>query len=143
MTMKGDSWNTAVIRLLAYLPPGLQHALDWIPQEVEVLNEIIKGDEVFSNVGQMAPGSSISRFISAKDDGRAKVLVWGFLSDAEGQLTVTLRDFRPHVAALVAIGQEPLARRIAQDYLNGYAFLVNQLVSDLDDIATYKQGEKR
>jgi len=145
VTMNGDSWNTAVIRLLAYLPPSLQHTLDWIPQEFEVLNEILKGDEVFSNVGQMAPGSSVSRFISAKDDGRSKVLVWGVLSDAEGQLTITLRDFRPHVAALVAVGQEQLAQRIAQDYLDGYAILVNQLVSDLDGIATAKRarGGKR
>ncbi|MBU0493845.1 MAG: hypothetical protein KKA73_03255 [Chloroflexi bacterium] len=140
VAMQGNSWNTAMIRLLAYLPPGLQHALDWIPQEFEVLNEILKGEDVFSNVGQMAPDSSVRRFISAKDDGRSKVLVWGVLTTADGQLAITLRDFRPPVAALADVGHEALAQRIAQDYLNGYAQLVNQLVSDLDAVATYPKG---
>ncbi|MBN1814301.1 MAG: hypothetical protein JXA14_20850, partial [Anaerolineae bacterium] len=59
VTMRGESFNTATIRMLAHLPASMQHLMDGIPQRVGALNEIIKGNEVFSNVGRVAPGSTI------------------------------------------------------------------------------------
>jgi hypothetical protein len=134
MTMRGYSFNTAVVRLLAHLPPAMQHALDLIPQKISVLNEIIKGEEVFSNTGRVAKGSSLSRFISAKDDGEAKKLVWGFLTDDRGRLHVSLRDFRRHVRPLLLNGYEDLAQAITQDYLDAYAEGLNCFVQDLIEL---------
>lgn len=135
ITMRGESLNTATIRLLAHLPPSMQHLLDQIPQRVEVLNEIIKGEEVFSNVGRVATGSSLVRFMSAKDDGRSKVLVWGILTDDAGRMHISLRDFRPHVAPLLRTGNRNLAVRLAQDYVDSYAATLTALARHLMDMA--------
>jgi hypothetical protein len=75
VTMRGESFNTATIRLLGHLPPSMQNLLDQIPQRIGALNEVIKGNEGFSNVGRVAPGASLMRFISAKDDGQTKELI--------------------------------------------------------------------
>jgi hypothetical protein len=130
VTMRGESFNTATIKLLAHLPAGMQRFLDQIPQRFSALNEVIKGDEVFSNVGRVAPGSSLVRFISAKDDGQAKHFVWGILTDDAGQMVVTLRDFRPHVEALLRANQGDLAQLITQDYVDAYVAGVNRLVDE-------------
>jgi hypothetical protein len=79
--MRGEGFNTSAIKLLGHLPPSLQHTLDQIPQKIGVLAEVFKGDEVFSNVGKIARDSSLTRFTSARDDGAAKLLVWGILTD--------------------------------------------------------------
>ena len=60
-----------------------------------------------------------------------KTLAWGVLTDAGGTLRITLRDFRPHVGLLEAVGQRELATRIAQDYVDAYARGLNGYVSDL------------
>ncbi len=134
VTMRGESFNTATIRLLAHLPPSMQHLLDQIPQRIGVLNEIIKGSEVFSNVGRVAPGSSLARFISAKDDGKTKELIWGILTDDEGRMHISLRDFRPFVFHLLALGEATLADLLAQDYLDSYVKGLNRFVADLSTI---------
>jgi hypothetical protein len=134
MTMRGYSFNTAVVRLLAHLPPTMQRVLDLIPQKISMLNEIIKGEEVFSNVGRVARGSSLSRFISAKDDGDTKNLVWGFITDDLGRLHISLRDFRRHVRPLLLNGYEELAQAITQDYLDAYAEGLNCFVQDLIEL---------
>jgi hypothetical protein len=134
ITRNGESFNVATIKLLAHLPSTMQGTLDLIPQRIGVLNEIIKGQEVFSNVGQVAPGSSLVRFMSAKDDGDAKELVWGIMSTKEGLLKLTLRDFRKHVGALIRLGRQDLAQLITQDYLDSYAHGLNVFVDDLRDI---------
>ncbi len=137
VTMRGESFNTASIRLLAHLPPSMQHLLDQIPQRIGVLNEIVKGNEVFSNVGRVASGSSLSRFCSARDDGQTKQLVWGVLTDDEGVMHVSLRDYRPFVPLLLQL-QDPaaqsLADRLARDYLQAYVDGFNQFVGKLSDI---------
>jgi hypothetical protein len=139
VTMRGESFNTATIRLLAHLPASMQNLLDQIPQHIGVLNEIIKGSEVFSNVGQVASGSSLSRFSSARDDGHTKWLVWGVLTDDQGVLRITLRDFRPFVPLLLQLenpaGRE-LADLLARDFLRGYVQGLNRFVVKLGDIVS-------
>jgi hypothetical protein len=135
ITMRGESFNTATLRMLAHLPSSMQYLLDQIPQQVGVLNEVVKGEEVFSNVGRVAQGSSLTRFMSAKDDGQTKTLVWGVLTDDTGRMCVTLRDFRPHVGPLQVEGYEGLARRLTRDYLDSYARTLNDLAEMLMRIA--------
>jgi hypothetical protein len=139
VTMRGESFNTATIRLLAHLPSSMQHLLDQIPQRIGVLNEIVKGNEVFSNVGRVAPGTSLTRFISAKDDGQTKELIWGILTDDEGRMHISLRDFRPFTPGLLALGESELADRLAQDYLDGYVQGLNHFVSELSTIIALKE----
>jgi hypothetical protein len=136
VTMRGESFNTATIRLLGHLPPTMQHLLDQVPQHIGVLNDIIKGNEVFSNVGRVAPGTSLSRFISAKDDGESKELVWGVLTDDEGKLHISLRDFRPFVPLLMAMRETALADMLVQDYLESYVRGLNEFVARLNGIIT-------
>jgi hypothetical protein len=139
VTMRGESFNTATIRLLAHLPPSMQHLLDQIPQRIGVLNEIVKGNEVFSNVGRVAPGTSLTRFISAKDDGQTKELIWGILTDDQGHMHISLRDFRPFTPKLLALGESELANCLAQDYLDGYVHGLNRFVTELSTIITLKK----
>jgi hypothetical protein len=126
----GKSTSVGAIKLLAHMPLPLQRLLDQIPERFELLNGIIKGNEVFSNVGAVVKTSTLTRFISAKDDNEKKVLVWGAMTDANGVLRLTLRDFRPHVR----IVSEPLAQQIAQDYLEAYAQGLNRYVGELSRI---------
>jgi hypothetical protein len=134
VAMAGQSTSTASIRFLGHLPPVLQKLLDTIPGKFDVLNEIIKGEEVFSNMGRVAKGSTLRRFITAKDDNDQKMLAWGAITDDNGVLHLSLRDFRQHVAVLQAIGMSDLAQQITQDYLDSYARGLNQYVAELRDI---------
>ena len=127
----GQTSSIETLKLLAHLPQPLQHLLDKIPDRFEILNDIIKGREVFSNVGEVASSSSLLRFMSAKDDNDGKWLTWGVLTDADRIMRITLRDFRPHVSLLCANGRRDLAVRIARDYLNGYASGLNDYIRDL------------
>ena len=127
----GESTSVGSIKLLAYMPAPLQRLLDNIPGRFDVLNDIIKGREVFSNVGAVAKTSTLTRFITAKDDNDKKTLAWGVITDAQGVMCVTLRDFRPHVALLEAAGQRDLAQRLAQDYLAAYVRGLNQYILDV------------
>jgi hypothetical protein len=128
---RGESLNIAVLRLISHMPIALQRTLNAIPEWFPVLNEIIKGDEVYSNVGRVAKGSSITRFMSAKDDGRTKALVWGVMTDDNNRLIVTMRDFRPHVRPLVKAGRLELAHALAQDYVVTYTADLIGLVARL------------
>jgi hypothetical protein len=127
----GESTSVGAIRLMAHLPGPLQRMLDKLPGRFDVLNDIIKGREVFSNVGAVARTSSLIRFVTAKDDNDKKTLAWSVLTDATGVMHITLRDFRPHVSMLNAAGRHDLATRIAQDYLDNYASGFNTYVHDL------------
>jgi hypothetical protein len=120
--------------LLAHLPLPLQHILDKIPERFEVLNNMLKGREVFSNVGAVANISTLTRFITAKDDNAQKQLAWGVMTDAKGIMRISLRDFRPQVATLLSIGRKDLANMITQDYLDAYAEGFNAYIRDLSQI---------
>lgn len=134
VAMAGESVSVGTIKLLAHMPMSLQRLLDQIPGKLDMLNDIIKGREVFSNVGVVAPTSTLVRFITAKDDNERKTLAWGVVTDARGLMHISLRDFRPHVGMLYAIGRGDLADRIAQDYLDQYAQGMNRYVLELHRI---------
>lgn len=134
MAIAGESTSVGAIKLLAHMPPPLQRMLDQVPERFDLLNDIIKGREVFSNVGAVAFTSTLTRFITAKDDNEKKTLAWGVITDAKGVLRVTLRDFRPYVGLLAAGGRKDLAVRIVQDYVDTYAHGVNGFVRELQRI---------
>jgi hypothetical protein len=138
VTMRGESFTSAALRLLGHLPAPMQSLVDQIPQKIGLLNEIIKGREVFSNVGQAANGSSLTRFASSRDDGETKQLVWGVISSADERLYITMRDFRPHVGRLTRLGRADLARALAQDYLDAYAICANDLVWRLQRVLAFQ-----
>ncbi len=131
VALRGESVNIAILKLLPHLPPLIQQAVKGIAELSPMVNEIARGDEVYSNVGRVASGSSLSRFMSAKDDGNTKVLVWGIMTDDQGRMIVTMRDFRPHVQPLIEAGRIDLAQRMAQDYANSYTADLIGLVARL------------
>ncbi|MHB8628982.1 MAG: hypothetical protein ACYDBJ_25905 [Aggregatilineales bacterium] len=135
VTMHGGSVSTATIRRLAGLPNSVRRMLDGLPERFDAVNEIIKGQEVFSNVGRVNAESSLRRFTTAKDDNEKKTLAWGIITDAAGVVHVSLRDFRPHVTALLRIGKEGLAQAMTQDYVNAYAHGLNQFIAEALRIA--------
>lgn len=134
IAVQGNSASASTIKLLAHIPPALQRVLDGVPSRFEVLNDLIKGREVFSNVGMVAPTSTLTRFITAKDDNEKKTLAWGVMTDANGKMHVTLRDFRLHVGELKAAGHAELAQAITEAYLVAYVRGFNQYIRDLHRI---------
>jgi hypothetical protein len=138
----GESTSVASIKLLAHMPTPLQRLLDDIPGRFDVLNDIIKGREVFSNVGAVAKTSTLTRFITAKDDNDKKTLAWGVITDAQNVMRVTLRDFRPYVALLEAIGHSDLAQHIVEDYLASYVRGLNQYILDLRRITITRRATR-
>jgi len=135
IAVRGESASVGAIKLLAHLPAVVKQMLDKIPTRYEKLNNLLKGTEVLSNLGAVARSSSITRFITAKDDNEQKQLTWGVVTDAEAVMTITLRDFRPHVVALQAAGQQDLANLIAQDFLDAYVQGFNQFIHEVTQIA--------
>ena len=134
IALKGESVSVGAIKLLAHMPPSLQRMLDQVPVRFELLNNMLKGREVFSNVGAVVPTSTLKRFVTAKDDNEQKQLVWGVITDAEGVMRISLRDFRPHVAALYESGHAELAHAITQDYLDAYTEGFNSFIMELQRI---------
>jgi hypothetical protein len=134
IAIQGESASVGAIKLLAHLPLSLQHILDKIPERFEVLNNMLKGREVFSNVGAVVKTSTLTRFITAKDDNTQKQLAWGVMTDARGIMRISLRDFRPQVATLLSLGRKDLANMITQDYLDAYVEGFNAYIHDLSQI---------
>lgn len=141
VALRGESTSTASIKFLAHVPQPMQHLLNNLPGRFEILNDVIKGEEVFSNIGRVADGSSLRRFITAKDDNERKTLAWGIITDDDNTLHLSLRDFRPHVAALHAIQRDDLAQRITQAYLDAYADGLDLFVEQLTSIVSAKKPE--
>ncbi len=134
IAIQGESPSVGAIKLLAHLPLPLQRLLDKVPEQFDLLNNILKGREIFSNVGAVVPASTLTRFVTAKDDSNQKQLAWGVLTDAKSVMHISLRDFRPHVAALLSIGRKDLASLIVQDYLDAYAEGFNKYIGELSRI---------
>jgi hypothetical protein len=142
VTLSGENATMGTLKLLAHMPAPLQKLLNQIPGRFDVLNDIIQGREVFSNVGQVAPTSSLIRFLTAKDDNEKKTLAWGILTDADGAMRITLRDFRPHVGLLAGVGHRAMTNRITQDYLDAYARGLNAYTRDLRHIVITSQDAR-
>jgi hypothetical protein len=134
IAVMGESASVGAIKMLAHIPTPLQRMLETIPNRFDLLNDLIRGREVFSNVGAVAPTSTLTRFLTAKDDNEKKSLAWGVITDAGGVMRISLRDFRPHVGLLQKAGQGDLATQMVQDYLNSYAEGLNQYIRDLQVI---------
>jgi hypothetical protein len=141
VAIRGESFSVAIIDLLVGLPIWLQTLLKEIPEQFSSLNEIIRGDEVYSNVGRVVQGSTLKRFMTAKDDGNTKALAWGFMSDDDGRLIVTMRDFRPHVKPLIEAGRIDLAYKMAQDYVIAYTADLIGLVARLSAMLQAERPE--
>jgi len=137
--LRGGSDSMSSIKLLANFPPSVQRWLDKIPHRFDVLNDLIKGREVFSNVGAVPKHASLTRFGTAKDDNEKKELAWGVVTDAQGVMRVTLRDFRPHIRALLQAGYRALAIRLTQDYLESYAGGLNAYIRNLHRITQFSR----
>lgn len=134
IALSGKSSSTAGIQMLGYIPPALQKLLNMLPSRFDVLNEILKGEEVFSNLGRVAKGSTLRRFITAKDDNKQKTLAWGVITDDNNVIHLSLRDFRPHVTALHELDLYDFARYMTQDYLDSYAHGLNTFIAELIQI---------
>lgn len=136
----GKTSSISTIKMLAHLPTSMQRWLDRsLSDKFDVLNDLIKGREVFSNVGEVVRDSTLRRFSSAKDDNDKKALVWGVLTDAQGVVHITLRDFRPYVRLLERLGQRALAKKVAQAYLDAYVAGFNAYVQDLHHITQFSR----
>ncbi|MBE2192843.1 MAG: hypothetical protein IAE83_01575 [Anaerolinea sp.] len=134
IALLGQSTSTIAIKMLAHLPEAVQRLLNQLPDQFDVLNEIIKGEEVFSNIGRVVNGSTLRRFITAKDDNQQKSLAWAVITDDQDVVHVSLRDFRPHVEALQAAAMGSLADLIAQDFLDSYTDGFNLFIRELREI---------
>jgi hypothetical protein len=134
LALSGESASVGAMRLMAHLPPALQHLLDAVPGRFDVLNDIIKGREVFSNLGVMTAQSTLLRFITAKDDSEKKTLAWGFMTAASNVLHLSLRDFRPHVALFGQCGRRNMAQRMTNEYLTEYVQGMNRYIAELTQI---------
>lgn len=127
----GEDTSIGVLKLVGVLPTPIQHLLEKIPQRSDMLNDLIRGREVLSNLGAVAKSSSLVRFITAKDDNEQKSLAWGVITDAAGTLHISLRDFRPHVGLLVTARRNDLAEWVARDYLESYVRGLNDYLRGL------------
>jgi hypothetical protein len=141
IAVRGESASAGAIKLLAHMPSPIKKLLDQVPARYERLNNLLKGTEVLSNLGAVAKTSSVSRFISAKDDNEQKQLTWGVMTDAQGVMKLSLRDFRPYVALLHEAGRKDLANRIAQDYLDTFVQGLNQFIKEATLIAVARPAD--
>lgn len=134
IVLMGESASMATIKLLGHMPPALQRMLEQVSNRFDVFNDLIRGQEIFSDLDAMSANSTLVRFVSAKDDNDKLRLVWSHMTQVQGVMHLTLRDFRPHVGLLGAVGHKDLAIRLAQHYLDTYANGLNTFIRDLRQI---------
>lgn len=134
IALEGKSFSTFTLQMLAGVPRSVQEMLRDIPDRVDILNDMLKGTEVFSNVGRVASTSTLWRFITAKDDNHKKELCWGIMTRADNTMVVSLRDFRPAVLQLLQADAPGLAQHITEDFLNGYVRGLEQFIWQLNEI---------
>lgn len=127
----GHGRGQQMVRMLATLPPAMKSLFDQLSNRSEVLNNVLKGSEIFEWVDLSGAVNSLTRFNGAKEDSVQKTLIWGALLDTHSTLTLTLRDFRPEIVALAEGGRRQLAMQICEHYLNSYARGLNTYVAAL------------
>lgn len=120
LALQGKSFSTKASRLFVASPYPMRDVGDWVTEQVKGLQTRVKGDELFSSLGQMPPWSTAIRFMSARSKGKAQQRVWGIMTDNQQRLMITLRDFHPLTVMLIRNGQGNLAASILQDYLNAF-----------------------
>ncbi|WP_236339979.1 hypothetical protein [Paenibacillus plantiphilus] len=120
LALQGKSFSTKASRLFVASPYPMRDAGDWVTEQVKGLQTRVKGDELFSSLGQMPPWSTAIRFMSARSKGKTQQRVWGIMTDNRQRLMITLRDFHPLTVMLIRNGQGNLAASILQDYLNSF-----------------------
>ncbi|MCB9435742.1 MAG: hypothetical protein H6673_01955 [Anaerolineales bacterium] len=130
IALEGKTMSIATLQILGSVPKWLQPTLRNIPDKIDILNDMLKGTEVFSNVGAVAKTSSLSRFITAKDDNQKKELCWGIMTRADQTMVISLRDFRKPVTAL----PHELGQAVTQDFLFSYAHGLHQYIAELSEI---------
>lgn len=130
IALEGKTMSIATLQILGSVPKWLQPTLRNIPDKIDILNDMLKGTEVFSNVGQVAKTSSLTRFITAKDDNHKKELCWGILTRADHTMVISLRDFRQPVNDL----PHELGQAVTQDFLFSYAHGLHQYINELSEI---------
>jgi hypothetical protein len=84
----------------------------------------------------------LTRFATAKDDNEKKTLGWSVVTDADGVMRITLRDFRPHVDSLKKLGLKEMAEKLAQDYLDKYVTGLNEYAGQLARITSKSRETK-
>ncbi len=140
IALEGKSFSTATLKILGSVPKRLQAMLRDIPDRIDILNDMLKGTEVFSNVGRVIDDSSLARFITAKDDNRKKELCWGIMTRADDVMVISLRDFRPQVTALLDMGAADTAQAITQDFLEGYKNGFQRYIRELHEIVKLRKS---
>lgn len=139
---RGGSAAADVLKRWATMPTPVVRFLEAMPDRFDPLNALMKGQEMFAHRKLLTANSSLTRFSTAKEDSEKKGLAWGVLTDAQGVMRVTLRDFRPHVAALTNIGYKALAARLTQHYLDTYAAGLNNYLHELRRIAVASRNPR-
>jgi hypothetical protein len=142
IALEGKSFSTATLEILGGIPKSLQAILSNIPDKIDILNDMLKGTEVFSNVGRVSDTSSLWRFITAKDDNQRKELCWGIMTRADGTMVISLRDFRPQVTALLALDTS-VAQLVTYDFLEGYAQGLREYITELTEIVEMRRKRKK
>ena len=141
IALEGKSFSTVTLKILASVPRSIQEMLRDIPDRIDVLNDLLKGTEVFSNVGRVADTSSLTRFITAKDDNQKKELCWGIMTRADGIMNISLRDFRHPVVRFLQAGHYDMAQHITHDFLTGYVRGLEQFIWELHEISRLRRPE--
>ncbi len=142
IALEGKTVSIATLKLLSGVPKRVQAMLRNSPDKIDILNDMLKGTEVFSNVGIVAETSSLNRFITAKDDNQKKELCWGVMTRADGTMVITLRDFRPQVTALLDIEAADVAQMVTQDFLDGYGIGLQNYLREVTEIIKTRRKRK-
>ncbi|MBX3057468.1 MAG: hypothetical protein KF770_13450 [Anaerolineae bacterium] len=135
ISVHGAGARADALQRWATMPTPVLRFLEAMPKQFDPLHNLMQGQELFAHLEPLAANSSLTRFSTAKADSEKRGLAWGVLTDAQGVMRVSLRDFRPHVAALTGIGYKALATRLAQHYLDTYAAGLNDYLRDLRRMA--------
>ena len=118
------------------LPPGWQIRHGDIVADGGAARRLQQAREMIVALGPQAAGGSVRRFLPPRDQSPHLQLIWGICGGDEGPFHLTLRDARPHVAALQQAGHGDLAEHMAHDLLSQFIAGFNSFVRDLHRIVT-------
>ena len=128
---QGGNRGQEAVKMTATLPPRMKNLFNQLSDRSEPVNNVLRGSEIFEWLDMSTSLNSISRFQAGKEDSEQKSLTWSGLLDVQGNLTLTLRDFRPEIVALYTNGRQQLAQQISSHYLSSYTRGFNTFVGAL------------